>query len=670
MRDETRKSSSDAGETIHFSAYWNPTVEFDPTAPKGMKLWAKVLERFSKDPKQRYTLYGKVSQTPGKLGIDLKEIPTLNTQIEDQNRDGETHIYLFNTAHIEDHPYIVRSLHVGCVEAILDEKSISRFRDHIPTEFYDSVTEKGYPVPVWFKITDLREIPLSQFDNLLAYYPASGKWAKFDQENDLSPLKVREKQPQIWFKTVPKPDKPWYKLVMLSSVSGKREPLEPGMFRSPVIRDVYTKSLKYMRYGDPILILGERGTGKTVLASFIRHNYLRLIKKKPVEEIPSHWTQVPCGEFLNPQLLKSELFGWKKGAHSEAKTDHPGLLKQADGDCIFFDEIHDLDKQVQRLLIKALEDKKFRPLLASSDEDSDFLLLAASNRTIPELKARLDDDFLDRIQDATLILPPLRELEEDMLLLWQFEYEKAKAKITGGGEPRTPLSPMEEKAVVEILKREELPGNFRDLTRVAMRVMELLDDPKADFSPEKAVREALRGRPRGAEPKGNLSVSIPSSSEESQLGSSVLAASNEKSGAATNATRTVLQAFLTGKRLNEVLPAEVNVDVEGLLRDLRGYLLANQSDSKATHIQPRQTSAERTFISEHLSRADTGGTLLKDIYKVYTAWAYGNSCRPVSDRSLKKAIEEEFHIKSKHRKEGQFLPGVLLKIMGDDSMRK
>jgi transcriptional regulator with AAA-type ATPase domain len=577
MKDEARESQC-ADEMIHFSAYWNPTVEFDPTAPKGMKLWARVLDRFSKDPKQRYTLYGKVSVTPGKLGIDMEEIRTINDQVQAQNQNGQTHIYLFNTAHIEDHPYIAGSLHVGCVDAVLDEDSIKRFpRDHIPTEFYDSVMGKGYRVPIWFKITDLREIPLSEFYNLQACYPPSHKWEQFDQKNDLSPLKVQEKDPRTWFKTgPPRPHRAWYDLVLLSGVSGKREPLEPGLFRSPSIREVYTRALRYSGWGEPILILGERGTGKTVLASFIRYNYLRGINAKKREDIDPVWPQVSCGEFLNQELLKGELFGWKKGAHSTADSDYDGLFKQANGDCIFLDEVQNLPRQVQRLVIKAIEEKEFRPLKASSSEKSDFLLITASNRSIAELQESLDADFFDRITYAVLRLPPLRELGEDMLLLWRYEYEKAKEKMKGGQEPRASLSPAQERALVRVLRDHDLSGNFRDLTRVALHAVARLDDPKAAFSPEDVVHEALGWRYAGTEhsdqPELPYKFGQPLSVDK-ELISSAAANPKKRSEDLNDTNRLVLEAFLQRKSLVEEFPEGSKIDSMGLIKDFKRYLL-------------------------------------------------------------------------------------------------
>ena len=127
---------------------------------------------------------------------------------------------------------------------------------------------------------------------------------------------------------------------------------DPVRFQSVRMRKIFDEARRFAQLNVPVLLLGERGTGKTTLAGWIRsHSPYR------VPERDGHWPAVACGQYI-PETMRSELFGYKKGAFTGAEKDRQGLLAVADKDTLFLDEVGDVSRDLQRLLIKAVEEKK------------------------------------------------------------------------------------------------------------------------------------------------------------------------------------------------------------------------------------------------------------------------------------------------------------------------
>ena len=255
--------------------------------------------------------------------------------------------------------------------------------------------------------------------------------------------------------------------------------LDPRHFVSEKLKQLYTNAQRFARLNVPILVLGERGTGKTTLASWIRSNSPFRQSEKDLS-----WPSVPCSQY-NPETMRAELFGYVKGAFTDAKQDTEGLLHVADGDTLFLDEIGDISRDLQRLLIRALEEKRFTRVGARVPEESDFRLITATNLSWPELKGRLDLDFLDRISMLVLEVPPLREVREDIPWLWQNVFQQAVVRARLPIEQVMP-NVAEHARIVQYLSNHPLPGNLRDLFRVAYQLIasivgepeqEAVDDP-------------------------------------------------------------------------------------------------------------------------------------------------------------------------------------------------
>lgn len=260
----------------------------------------------------------------------------------------------------------------------------------------------------------------------------------------------------------------------------------------------------------PVLLLGERGTGKTTLANALRA--MSRFQRSDARGRPlTSWPAVVCGQFKsNPQLARGELFGYKKGAFTGADRDHEGLLEQADGDSLFLDEIADLDRDTQRLLMAALEGRPFRRMGDTVERGARFRLICATNRPLERLRGEaLDEDFYDRVSVFVLNVPPLRACREDLPTIWRGVWRRI-ATESALDPQRSGLG--EHGALLDALARHPLPGNLRDLQRLAWH---LAAHCAAGDPPDRAVQEALgaldpgEGSAAGADRSARLPLSAP-----------------------------------------------------------------------------------------------------------------------------------------------------------------
>lgn len=205
--------------------------------------------------------------------------------------------------------------------------------------------------------------------------------------------------------------------------------------------------------GAPLLLLGERGVGKTRLVeTFIA----TLKQRQPV-------VTVPCGG-LDSALAESALFGHTKGAFTGAVSARAGFLKQAHGGILFLDEVQDLPQTAQRKLVRTLQDRRRRFRAVGCDEETtaDFDLVCASNLDLPALRERLDADFFDRLSQLIVTVPPLRLCREDLQGDWRRVWQEMRADIATANE-----APWNE-TLRNTLEGSPLPGNLRDLQRLAL----------------------------------------------------------------------------------------------------------------------------------------------------------------------------------------------------------
>lgn len=200
-----------------------------------------------------------------------------------------------------------------------------------------------------------------------------------------------------------------------------------------------------------VLIEGETGTGKELMARAI-HN-LSSREKKP-------FVAINCGA-LPDSLLESELFGYKKGAFTNAEKDKPGHFSLADGGTIFLDEIGDTSPAFQVKLLRVLEEKEFIPLGGIKKIKSDVRIITATNKNLYEMVAaeNFRQDLFYRINVVRINLLPLRKRMEDIPFLVEHFIKKLNRM------QNKEISQIDEN-VLELIKKHDFPGNIRELENI------------------------------------------------------------------------------------------------------------------------------------------------------------------------------------------------------------
>lgn len=230
-----------------------------------------------------------------------------------------------------------------------------------------------------------------------------------------------------------------------------------------------------------VLILGENGTGKQVFAFELHKNSLRR------NQIFMH---VDLGS-LNENLFESELFGYAKGAFTDAREDKPGRFEMADGGTIFLDEIGNLSLPLQAKLLSVLQNRTVIRLGESKERKVDVRLISATNMPLNEMVAKgtFRQDLLFRINTVELILPPLRQRGNDITLLanhflqtFNTKYHKSIKNISSKAE--------------QILLNYSWPGNVRELQHVLERAVIMTDgieitESDLQLSPQKFGNQAI-----------------------------------------------------------------------------------------------------------------------------------------------------------------------------------
>ncbi|CAG9261410.1 Sigma-54-dependent transcriptional regulator [Paraburkholderia unamae] len=248
--------------------------------------------------------------------------------------------------------------------------------------------------------------------------------------------------------------------------------------RSSRLREVARLVKQYEGVPFPVLIIGARGTGKSNLARRLRDGF-RDWQTRARDEWNHH---LNCAEFQgNPDMLRSELFGHEAGAFTGAKKKKPGILELASGDCVFLDEIHWMDQHAQGLLLLALQRKgRIRPIGADKSVPVSFRLIAATNQSRGTLREKLAPDFLDRISDLVIELPELRDCGEDLDDIWESVVLRAYGELVDSDPTRVTAASTgaciaefrpHQKDIVRVLRSMRLPGNYRDLERLARRLL-------------------------------------------------------------------------------------------------------------------------------------------------------------------------------------------------------
>jgi transcriptional regulator with PAS, ATPase and Fis domain len=215
-----------------------------------------------------------------------------------------------------------------------------------------------------------------------------------------------------------------------------------------------------------VLIMGETGTGKELLAQSIHNNSPR--RDKP-------FIAVNC-EALPSSLVESELFGYEEGAFTGAKKGgQPGKFELANGGTIFLDEIGEMPLSIQASLLRVIEDRKIVRIGSSKEKDIDVLIIAATNKDLFEAVKNntFRADLFYRINVFTLTIPPLRERKEDIKPLVYHFIEKYNSLFFRNVKSIT-------KEALEILESYDWPGNVRELENTIERAIQITNNHMID----------------------------------------------------------------------------------------------------------------------------------------------------------------------------------------------
>ncbi len=205
-----------------------------------------------------------------------------------------------------------------------------------------------------------------------------------------------------------------------------------------------------------VLITGETGTGKELFARAIHENSPRAAR---------NFVVVDCTA-LPKTLVESTLFGYEKGAFTGADKDQDGLIRQAHGGTLFLDEVGELPLVMQKAFLRVLQEHRFRPVGSKRETESDFRLVAATNRNLDETVElhHFRQDLLFRLQTLTIDLPPLRKRKEDIRELVMYHMAKLSERYGVGTKGFAP-------EFLDSLAAYDWPGNVRELVNALERAL-------------------------------------------------------------------------------------------------------------------------------------------------------------------------------------------------------
>jgi len=246
---------------------------------------------------------------------------------------------------------------------------------------------------------------------------------------------------------------------------------------NPTMRGVFDLARKMAKSNSTILLRGESGTGKGLIARAI-HQW---------SDRANHAFATVSTPMLTPQLLESELFGHAKGAFTGAVRDNPGRVAVVDGGTLFLDEIGDLPRELQPKLLRFIQDREYERVGEAITRRADVRIVAATNIDLDQAvkDGKFREDLFYRINVIPIHLPPLRERAEDIpMLVGQFlsEFRRGGPAIGVTAE------------AIEALKAYHWPGNIRELRNVIERAVILAGSGKIDIE-HLAIKATPKDRP-------------------------------------------------------------------------------------------------------------------------------------------------------------------------------
>lgn len=314
---------------------------------------------------------------------------------------------------------------------------------------------------------------------------------------------------------------------------------EDVVSKNPRMHRIFSMLPMVAESSSTVLIRGESGTGKELLAKAIHNHGPR--SRRP-------FVAVSCAA-LPETLLESELFGYRRGAFTDAKRDRAGRIAQAEGGTLFLDEVGDLPPLIQVKLLRFLQERSYEPLGSNATLKANVRVIAATHR---DLEAMVRDgtfrqDLFFRLNVLQIALPPLQDRPEDIPLLARHFVQRFR-EATGKG-----IWDISSEAMAALL-RHDYPGNIRELENLIERAFVLCEGDQIGLAClPAALRE--RGGPRTAEP--------------------------EPRGGLESAEREVIRQALGRSRGNRTLAArELGIHRSTLIRKIRRFGLLTSAEAK------------------------------------------------------------------------------------------
>jgi two-component system, NtrC family, response regulator AtoC len=279
---------------------------------------------------------------------------------------------------------------------------------------------------------------------------------------------------------------------------GRREAETTSEKWCPRVQELYAMAAQVGASEAPVLIQGETGSGKEVLARHV-HAHSRRANRP--------FLKLNCAA-LPSELVESELFGYERGAFTGAFQRKPGMFEIADGGTLLLDEIGDMDFKLQAKLLQVLQDHEFQRLGGKETVRVDVRVIAATHKDLEKAMAanQFRQDLYYRLNVVTLQVPPLRERKEDIVALTEILIQK----YAGMDSPPPPITP----ALQQALLMHDWPGNVRELEN-AVRKLLVLQDPDMivrDLN-ARAARKALATAPV---------LDLPAGSEPAEVSAPIL----------------------------------------------------------------------------------------------------------------------------------------------------
>jgi two-component system response regulator AtoC len=249
--------------------------------------------------------------------------------------------------------------------------------------------------------------------------------------------------------------------------SAQHQQLDFIIGKGPVMKTVFDQAQRAASASVSVLITGQTGTGKEVLAAAIHRMGPRLDKP---------FIAINCAA-IQPTVLESELFGYEAGAFTGAEKRKHGLMEVADGGILFLDEISSMPVDMQAKLLRAVEEQAFRRVGGTNLIRVDLQILAASNRDLLSLmeEGKFREDLYFRLKVVDLHLPPLRDRKEDIPDLVGSFIRQNNARM---GMNITDVTPR----AMQALTTHSWPGNIRELRNVIERAMLFCDEASIDLA--------------------------------------------------------------------------------------------------------------------------------------------------------------------------------------------